>query len=167
MKPFGNSQKEGFLASIPLASLESTDDLITQKCKFNFAYFDVQPAGQDFKDWSDIQRLELLAKLKEYSKEPLNYWSNMPVGKGKGTVLAIYKAFPAKSKFTHPKHVPHEVHWGRFRLDFSGRLIGFVLPQEYEKKDPHPKTKRTFDCNTFYVVFLDLNHDFYLGKESK
>jgi hypothetical protein len=90
----------------------------------------------------------------------------MPIGKGGGTVLSIYGAFPQKSKFCHPKHVPHQVCWGRFRLDFSGRLVGFILPAEYDGKY-HAKTGKRFDCNTFYVVFLDANHSFYIGKEAK
>lgn len=166
MKPFKNRQKESFLNTIPTASISAHHDLLTTKCKFNFAYFDVQPAGQSFSQWSDGQRLELLEKLKEYSKEPLQHWRTMPIGKGGGTVLSIYGAFPSKSQFSHPKHVPHEVLWGRFRLDFSGRLIGFVLPPTCDG-DEHSKTNKRFDCNTFYVVFLDANHCFYVGKEVK
>ena len=166
MKPFKNSRKDNFISTIPTASINADDDLLTMKCKFNFAYFDVQTAGQSFEQWTDLQRLELVAKLKEYSKETLQYWRNMPIGKGGGTVLSIYGAFPLTSKFSHPKHVPHEVCWGRFRLDFSGRLIGFVLPQNCDGEQ-HPGTKKRFDCNTFYIVFLDANHEFYIGKEVK
>lgn len=163
MKQFGNSRKDSFLDSIPKASIEAEGDVLTVKCKFNFAYFDVQAAGQSFDQWSADERLELLTKLKDYSKESLEYWRTRPIGKS-GTVLAIYEKFPNSSKFFHPKHVPHEAHWGRFRLDHSGRMVGFVIPKKFDGVT-HPKTKRPYDCNTFYVVFLDKNHDFYLGKD--
>lgn len=163
MKPIKNNKKDAFLASIPVLSLESENDLLSTRCKFNFGYFDVQAAGQDFSDWTHAQLLELMGKLKEYSKQPLLHWRNCPVGKGGGTVLSIYDAFPTNSDFTHPKHVPHEVQWGRFRLDFSGRLIGFVLPTNLHDCE-HKVTKKRFDSNTFYVVFLDANHRFAKGK---
>ncbi|MEN9868654.1 MAG: hypothetical protein RL748_4244 [Pseudomonadota bacterium] len=154
----GNSKKARFLASIPLASLDAPDDTLAGRCKFNFSYFTRQAAGQDFADCDAQQLVKLLDKLKDYSKEPLAYWKNLAVGKS-GSVLAIYGAFPQKSSFTHPKHVPHQAQWGRFRLDHTARLIGFVLPQAYHEQ-MHPCNNR-FDCNTFYVVFLDQEHSFY------
>lgn len=59
-----------------------------------------------------------------------------------------------------PKHVPHQVSWARFRLESDNRLIGFVIPEEYHKKE-NIYTKEYFDCNTFYIVFLDNTHRFY------
>lgn len=159
MKNYSNPKKDRFLASIPLASMESYDDRLTEGCKFNFSYFDVQPAGQHFGDWSHAQLVGLLEKLKEYSKKPLSAWLTTPVGKS-GTVLAIYGAFPKDSDFTVPKHVPHQAMWGRFRLESAVRLVGFVVPGEFHDR-AHPRTRCRFDCNTFYVVFLDENHVFY------
>lgn len=166
MKSFENSAKLSFLASLPTSSLEAEDDTHARRCKFNFSYFETQPkAGQDFSAWDHAKLIEFFTKLKEYGREPLSYWEKMPVGKS-GSVLAIYGAFPARSLFTAPKHVPNQARWGRFRLDLTGRLCGFVVPHTYDGK-PHPKSGFRFDCNTFYVVFLDMNHDFYKGKEAK
>lgn len=111
------------------------------------------------------QLVTLLAKLREFSRETLSYWMNMPVGKS-GAVFSIYGSFPAKSDMTHPKHVPHEAVWGRFRLDLTGRLCGFVVPKNFDGVE-HAVTKSRFDSNTFYVVFLDLEHRFYKGTEEK
>ncbi|MDZ5455911.1 hypothetical protein SM757_04945 [Azohydromonas lata] len=88
---------------------------------------------------------------------------NTPIGKI-GNVLSIYGAFPQNSEFTHPRHVPHQAQWGRFRLDRASRLVGFVVPKEYELRE---KTSEGFyfDCNTFYVVFLDGTHSFYKTKK--
>jgi hypothetical protein len=111
-----------------------------------------------------VQLAKLLGKLKDYSAEPLKHWMAQPVGKS-GTVLAIYGGFPSRSDFTNPKHVPHQAQWGRFRLEHSVRLVGFVLPANYrDTKHPKHLCGETFDCNTFYVVFLDANHVFYKSE---
>lgn len=119
MSKFGSSKKARFLEQIPTASIDSQECPLTRRCKFNFAYFDKQDSSQDFSEWSADELLSLLAKLKEFSRESLDYWRSRPLGKS-GTVLAIYGAFPVTSDMRHPKHVPHEVQWGRFRLDWSG-----------------------------------------------
>ncbi len=50
---FNNSRKLSAFKELKLASLADDSDLLTQKCKFNFAYFDTsQQNFQDFKDWS-------------------------------------------------------------------------------------------------------------------
>jgi predicted component of type VI protein secretion system len=79
-------------------------------------------------------------------------------------MLANYGAFPAKSSFTHPKYIPHQADWARFRLGSKVRLIGFTVPAELHKT-PHRKSGELFDKNTFYVVFLDRDHIFYLTEE--
>jgi hypothetical protein len=156
---FKNTKKESFLKSIPDVSLESDTDLLTLRCKFNFSYMDFnQAAGQHFSGWDNGQLVKLLDKLHNYSSESLNYWCNQFINGH--SVLSIYKDFPKKSDFEHPKHVPHQVHWGRFRLENKVRLVGFIIPPEYVEK-AHPKTGVRFDGNTFYVVFLDKEHVFY------
>ena len=159
MKKYNNEAKNIFLSEIPTCSLETDTDCLSEKCKFNFAYFDVQPAGQDFCDWSTDQQTKLFEKLKYFTKETLEHWRRAPIG-ASGSVLATYGKFPTTSDFKHPRHVPHEVEWGRFRLEQAIRLIGFTLPNRL-----HGTIQRTtghaFDCNTFYVVVLDANHRFY------
>ena len=157
MSKFGNRQKASFLKSIPQTSVDSENDTLASKCKFNFAYFDVQPAGQSFEDWHKDDLSALLNKLKEYSKEPLSYWKN-------NGVLVVYGGFPSKSNLKHPNHVPHQAQWARFRLKSAVRLVGFVLPEQYDRKE-HNATKSLFDCNTFYIVFLDAKHQFYLTEK--
>lgn len=152
-----NSKKNAFLASIPTTSIDEKSNNLAARCKFNFSYFTVQPRSQDFPDWTHKNLSDLFSKLKEYSKEPLLHWSAQ-------RVLAIYGAFPTKSNLAFPKHVPHQAVWGRFRLDSASRLAGFILPKDYDKKFQH-MNEHTFCCNTFYVVFLDENHDFYLTEK--
>jgi hypothetical protein len=162
---FDNQRKAKFLESIPTASLDNPDCPLTRRCKFNFGYFEKQPFSQSFDEWNQKELEELFGKLRDFSKEPLKYWMGQSVGKS-GKVLSIYGAFPAKSDLVHPKHVPHQVEWGRFRLDWSGRLCGFVVPRELHGVE-HQVTGHRFDANTFYIVFLDRDHCFYKGKEQK
>lgn len=159
MTSYKNSGKERFLATIPQVSIESETDRLTEKCKFNFAYFVVQPAGQSFDEWDHPQLSKLLNKLKDYSKESLTHWRSKPIG-GSGTVLAIYVGFPNNSDFEKPTQVPHQAEWGRFRLESAVRLVGFVIPNKF-KNQVQAATGIQFDCNTFYIVFLDANHKFY------
>lgn len=159
-----NSGKSRFLASIPLASLDLDTDTLAKRCKFNFSYFEKQVAGQDFRAWDQKKLADFLEKLREYGREPLSHWKTVKVGKS-GTILTLYGSFPKNSEFTPPKHVPHQAVWGRFRLDWAGRLCGFVVPNEYHGK-VH-SGNYIFDSNTFYVVFLDENHCFYKSGEGK
>lgn len=159
-------RKNSFLESMPLSILDSQSDQLTVKCKFNFSYIDFsQGAGQSFDQWSKKQLIELLDKLKCYSGEALKHWMKTPIGSGKkrGQVLAVYGKFPSKSDFIHPKYIPADVRWARFRLESDSRLVGFIIPED-KNGTLHSKTKQRFDSNTFYVVFLDEQHKFYKSK---
>ena len=133
MTRYSNSAKNSFLASIPTASIDLESDRLAARCKFNFSYFEVQAPGKDFSDLENTTLVNLVNKLKEYGRESLEYWSTQPVGKS-GTVFSIYGAFPSKSDFTHPRHVPHQAEWARFRLDWATRLCGFTIPKGYHGK---------------------------------
>jgi hypothetical protein len=160
---FENTKKDAHLSSFPTVSIEAPDDELTQRCKFNFHYMDFsQLAGQKFEDWTNEQLIKMLNKLNNYCTQPLKYWLTQAqrVGKRSHNVLEVYGDFPLKSEFKHPKHVPCEVKWARFRMENLVRIIGFVIPDEFNQRK-HEGTNKMFDCNTFYVVFLDKNHKFY------
>lgn len=163
MSRFGNEKKGSFLESIPRISIETEDNDLASRCKFNFSYFDVQPAGQAFGDWDHAQLVDLLEKLKEYCKCPLRHWENQRIGKS-GRVLSIYGGFPGRSDFSPPRHVPFEARWGRFRVAQSVRLVGFVLASDLDGR-PH-RCGHSFCSNTFYVVFLDRDHRFYKTEDA-
>jgi len=156
-----NKRAGAFLDSIPITSLENTDDKLAQKSKFNFAYFINDNAGQDFKDWNHKQLYELLDKLKAYSEFPLSHWEKQKLGNY--PLFVKYSQFPTNTDFEVPKSVPHQAIWSRFRLEGDSRLIGFVLPHEYRDMEQN-KSGFRFDTNTFYVVFLDEHHEFYKMK---
>lgn len=72
-----NSRRDSFLPSIPTASIDSKEDNLTKRCKFNFSYIDFsQSAGQKFEEWTHDQLSKLMDKLCAYCKEPLKYWEN-------------------------------------------------------------------------------------------
>jgi len=159
MGKFKNRQKKSFLDSIPTTSLDNDADKITLKCKFNFSYFNAnQDAGQDFNEWTQDELTKLLNKLKNYSEDSLEYWKTQT--SGDYSIFSVYDIFPQNSDFEEPKNIPHQAMWARFHLENKVRLVGFVIPDSYHG-NAHPKTKETFDKNTFYIVFLDKNHLFY------
>src|SRR5689334_5586356 len=157
MSRFKNDRKSGFLGALPDKSLDDATDDLTARSKFNFSYFDIQPAGQAFNDWDHDELSDLLGKLQEFSRSSLDYW----VGQ---KTLVFYNSFPIKSDFTRPKHVPHQARWGRFRLKQKVRLVGFVVPTDYHDRS-HPTTGARFDRHAFYVVFLDRDHKFWITED--
>ena len=162
MSSFPNSKRDRFLLSRDICSLEDDGDKLTERCKFNFHYFTVQAAGQDFGGWNQGELVDLLSHLKDYSNFSLIHWTRQPIGKS-GTVLIMYDKFPTKTAFTYPKHIPHQARWGRFRLTHAKRLVGFTVPKELDGKE-HPRTGVRFCANTFYVVFLDAGHKFWQSE---
>lgn len=163
-KNFGNNQQsQGFVNSLPETVIETSK--IEKRCKFNLSYFDgTVPAGQDFSEWShntgSASLANLLEKFKEYTLQPLNYWQNQRAGGGGLKILEYYGDFPNNSDFKHPKSVPADAHWARFRLGNKVRLIGFVITKDAIKELSEDEQQR-FCHNTFYVVFLDKDHKFY------
>lgn len=159
MSKRSNSRKDRFIESIVPFSLEDVWPDISSRCKFNFSYFDAnQKHATDFTTWDEDNLQRFFSKLRSYSQYPLSHWQQQAIGSHKNHVLEIYGAFPRKSGFNHPPHVPSDVDWARFRLDGKKRLIGFTIPKSYCTADT------SFDDNTFYIVFLDLEHNFYLGN---
>ncbi|MGA9606535.1 MAG: hypothetical protein WBR21_05885 [Rouxiella badensis] len=162
---FSNSKSQGFLAS--LAQLVSLDDVackLSERCKFNFSYLDSSQAfSSSFDDLDPEELIKFINKLHEYCKFSLDYWKTVGVGKKRNGALAIYGAFPPHSEFTKPTYIPHQASWGRFRMDGTTRLAGFVIPDEYNEIK-HKGTSYLYDSNTFYVVFIDREHKFYPVK---
>lgn len=160
---FRNQKAANFLSNLATESIATSD--ITSRSKFNFSFFDPnQGACTDLGALTHEQLLETVEKIKHYSRSPLTYWQTMRCGGGGLKILEIYGDFPKNSDFKHPKHVPHDVRWARFRMDNLGRLVGFLIPTEFGN---YSSDDRRFflDTNTFYVVFVDLEHRFYKTED--
>jgi len=152
-----NRQRNNFLENLPKITIENTSEDIKKSLRFSFKYFDnSQEPGQGFSDWECPKLIDLLEKLKEYSKKTKKELLNMRVGAGGLHILEIYGSFPisAKTDFVYPKHVPVDVQWARFRLSSTYRIIGFFISNDNS-------CKFELDSNTFYLVFLDKDHRFY------
>lgn len=158
---FSNKAATDFIATLSVTSLDASK--IESRTKFNFSYLDLnQPNDLDVKLTKPFLS-DLLGKLKHFSAKPLAHWEITPVGRSDGNYLENYKAYPKRSAFTKPPSVPHDVEWARFRIDRSIRLAGFVVPHSLNNK--FNKDERYRYCsNTFYVVFIDLEHGFYQTK---
>lgn len=159
-----NPQRIKFFEKISQITISSDD--IHERCRFNFSYFDgTQEAGLDFSNMSAEDLAVFLEKLKNYTRSSLNYWRNERCGGKRGLrILADYDdGFPENSDFTHPKKVPTDARWGRFRMENMLRLIGFTIPAS--AVDKHGKKLPALDLNTFYVVFIDPDHRFYKTEE--
>lgn len=166
MNKYGNSRAVKKIEFInEFTSIWNDKDLLSLRCKFNFHYFSPTNGGQDFTEWSDLELTKLFSKLKFYSENSLDYWCNQKTA-GSGNVLEIYGSFPisSKTKFKEPKHIPIEAKWARFRLESKVRIIGFVISSSDNDK-VHTKTSYRFDKNTFYLVFLDREHEFYITEK--
>ena len=68
-----------------------------------------------------------------------------------------YDSYPKGSRFVKPQRLSFwGIKWARLRLSGARRLIGFFL--DYSKINDLEEKK--IMKNTFYVVFLDKNHEF-------
>lgn len=163
MSKFDKSpKKDAFLSRFPATSIASSD--IEVRFKFNFSFFDSsQEHGAGFDAVGADMLVTIMLKMKDYSRHDLNYWRHQRCGGGGLKVLADYGPFPPNSNFTHPKSVPHDANWCRFRLDNLARLIGFTIPGGMRDKSESGSVP--YDKNVFYLVFIDLDHNFYITED--
>ena len=130
-----------------LQSLSNKAEILERSGKnivFNFKFFCFgKSGGQSFEEWERERILaDLNSKLKDFSCKTVDEL----IADGK---LELYDAYPKGSKFTCPAVLQCvDITWSRLRLTGRRRLIGFFSIQ-----DKQPR-------KTFYVVFLDKNHDF-------
>lgn len=157
-----NPLKLKFLDQFPTSSLDNSD--IKSRCKFNLSFFDdSQPHGSAFDTLEAETLSDILSKIKAFTRNDLNFWRNERCGGSGLKIFTDYSCFPKRSNFSFPKHIPHDVRWGRFRLENLMRLVGFTIPGTFknnEKSENHP-----YDVNTFYLVFIDLEHNFYITEK--
>lgn len=153
-KKRSNPNKERKLKSFERQATLNNE--IGEFCCFNFKYFRTEKSSQSFSDWQDEKILaDLMEKLKSFSQCSLKELKQRQT-------LKVYGKFPRsdKTEFDPPLDLPEDgIKWASLRLTSRERLIGFLVSDSIEK----------IECcnlkNTFYVVFLDKNHLFYLSKK--
>lgn len=111
--------------------------------KISFQYVDTRPRfSSSFSDWQKDGLLShALEVLKGYCCRPL-------LEQVDGEKFTIYGDFPPKEKtrFEFPDHVPQDAEWARIHINGRAILVGHIID------------------DTFYVVFLDKFHAFWLTK---
>lgn len=114
--------------------------------KVSFQYVDSsQKYASSFRDW---QKNGLLSKMLEllqgYCCRPLQEQID-------GDKFTKYGNFPddASTLFKFPKHVPEDADWARIHITGPVVIVGHLVG------------------DTFYVVFLDKTHKFWLTKRVK
>lgn len=113
------------------------------KGNFNvsFQYLDTsQKYGSSFKDWQECGLLsKMMETLQGYCCRPLREQFD-------GDKFAHYGGFPPqeRTKFKCPANIPEDANWSRIHINNKSVVVGHYVG------------------NTFYVVFLDKTHKFYL-----
>ena len=114
--------------------------------KISLAYFDPSPRyASGFRDWQTAGLLsKALETLHGYCKRPLHEQID-------GVKFTIYKKFPSAeyTMFEYPSHVPEDAEWARIHVTGPAVLIGHIVN------------------DTFYLVFLDKTHKFWLTKRNR
>lgn len=107
--------------------------------RVSFEYLD-KNQGQTFQDW---ERTGLLSKM----NDTLASYCKESIRAKQGDKFKEYGEFPSKSGFFHPKHVDKDVNWSVLHITGKAVLGGFI------------------SGNTFFVVFLDKDHQFWICKK--
>jgi hypothetical protein len=141
---FKKTKKENFLDNALSNKKQGIQKPKSENFTISFEDFDdTQKSGSGFKDWQSVGLLStMLEVLRGYCCSPL-------IPQLDGQKFVIYGDFPApeKTKFTRPKHVSPDAEWGRIHINNTTVIAGHVIN------------------NTFYVVFLDKHHHFYISKK--
>lgn len=142
MAKFSKEKQPSVIKEV-LANKKTIEEADTSNFKVSFQYIDTsQKFGSTFKDW---QKEGLLSKMMETLA---GYCSRPLVEQVDKVKFTIYGDFPPqnKTKFKYPDHVPEDAKWGRIHITGPAIIAGHII------KD------------TFYVVFLDKTHKFYLTQ---
>jgi len=105
-------------------------------------YIDDKPEPHTLETWQEKHILaDALKVLAGYCKRPLREQID-------GDKFAVYNGFPPpdKTEFEYPGNVPEDAHWARIHVKGEPVIVGHIVG------------------NTFFIVFLDREHRFWLTK---
>ena len=118
----------------------------TSNFKVSFQYLDTtQKYGSSFKDWQSHGLLsKALEVLQGYCCSPLRPQLNTEK-------FTSYGDFPNSNftLFNFPANIPEDASWARIHITGPAIVVGHIVE------------------NTFYVVFLDKTHKFFLTKNAR
>lgn len=139
-----NKRKSASIVKESLEKKKTLADTTHDNFKVSFQYLDKsQRFGSGFKDW---QRIGLLSQLLDVFQ---GYCSSPLLPQIDGKKFTIYGGFPPKNRtlFEHPTFVPEDAEWARIHITGPAVVVGHIV------------------SDTFYVVFLDKTHKFWLTKK--
>ena len=140
-----DKQKSAIQQALDKKKSNSVNDPdFTSNFKLSFQYLDTtQKFGSTFRDWQSCGLLSsMLETLKGFCYKPL-------FGQVDGDKFAIYGDFPPtdKTMFDCPQSVPEDANWARIHITGAAVIAGHIVG------------------DTFYVVFLDKTHKFWMTKK--
>ena len=98
--------------------------------------------GQTFEEWEkENLLLPFLNTIRDYSEMPFQELLN------NNLKFKQYGFFPPVSNFKKPIHIDNNVNWSSMHINGKCCVGGYL----YE--------------NTFYIVFLDKNHEFWISQK--
>jgi len=136
-------RKEPSIITKTLAQKKTTGSTNFSNFKVSFQYVDSsQKYASSFRDW---QKDGLLSKALELLQ---GYCCRPLIEQIDGAKFTRYGDFPPKDKtlFEKPIHVPEDADWARIHVNGPAVIVGHIVD------------------DTFYVVFLDKTHKFWLTK---
>lgn len=148
MAKFQKHKQESFLQSVLKAKKQSSVNDPERLGNFQISlqyYNDDQPSTGTLRIWQAEGILaDAIEVLSGYCKRPLREQID-------GEKFSLYQGFPTpdKTDFTFPQNVPEDAHWARIHVKGKPVIIGHVVD------------------NTFFIVFLDKDHRFWLTKRER
>lgn len=141
MAKFQKDKKKSVIKETLEAKKSVHDNLGNFKVSFQFLD-STQKYGSSFSDW---QKSGLLAKMLDCFQ---GYCCNPLLQQVDGEKFTIYGNFPPTNKtlFKFPDFVPEDANWARIHITGSAVVAGHIVN------------------DTFYTVFLDKTHKFWLTK---
>lgn len=144
-KPFNKSKKgspfQEFLDRKKRASVNDPERLQNFQISLQY-YIDDVPESGTLRIWEkECILADAIAVLAGYCKRPLREQID-------GYKFTIYGGFPPEGKtdYAYPDNVPEDAHWARIHVKGLPVIIGHVVG------------------NTFFIVFLDKNHRFWISE---
>lgn len=147
MSKFDLSKKKSNPISDVLSAKKSKLDKLKNQ-NFNISFEDFsssQKYSSSFKDWQNDRILSfMLDTLKGFCSRPLREQLD-------GSKFTSYGDFPdiQNTLYEKPNHIPFDAEWARIHINGKSVIVGHIIE------------------NTFYIVFLDKSHKFWLTKRDR
>lgn len=143
MPDFKKNKKQSIITQV-LQYKKTKANTHFENFKVSFQYVDSsQKYASSYRDW---QKEGLLSKMLELLQ---GYCCRPLLEQIDGDKFSKYQGFPPKDKtlFEFPLHVPEDADWARIHITGPAVIIGHIVR------------------DTFYVIFLDKTHKFWLTKK--